>query len=72
MVAPLVRHSATAPRAFVIGSFAEIVPAAGAGRPSFIWRRVCDKLTWCGRERYSIVVALYLCRSEVFVRSALA
>jgi hypothetical protein len=25
-----------------------------AGRPSFVWRRVCDELTYAGRERYSI------------------
>jgi hypothetical protein len=59
---------ATAPRAFVIGK------AGGrlAGRPSFVWRRVCDKLTYAGASDTASRAAVYPCRSEVFVRSALA
>jgi hypothetical protein len=41
-----------------------------ARRP-FVWRRVCDKLTSAGSDTASCA-AVYPCRSEVFVRSALA
>ena len=43
-----------------------------AGRPSFVWRRVCDKLTYAGASDTASRAAVYPCRSEVFVRSALA